>query len=170
MLKLLIIGSGGREHAIGIALKKSPKNPTLYFAPGNAGTSTIGTNIAINSSDTQALASFAKENNINLTIVGPEDPLVMGIVDIFNNENLNIIGPCKIGAQLEGSKKWAKQLMKNYNIPTANYHAFTNYQKANEFIQSHKTYPIVIKADGLAAGKGVTIATVSYTHLRAHET
>ncbi len=159
MTKLLIIGSGGREHAIGIALKQSDKNPTLYFAPGNAGTALLGTNIAINAADINGLLSFAKENNIDMTIVGPEDPLVMGIVDTFQKENLTIFGPNKLAAQLEGSKKWAKQLMKNYNIPTANYHAFTDYEKAKDYIKANNQYPIVIKADGLAAGKGVTIAS-----------
>ena len=159
MTKLLIIGSGGREHAIGIALKQSDKNPTLYFAPGNAGTALLGTNIAINAADINSLLSFAKETNIDMTIVGPEDPLVMGIVDTFQKENLTIFGPNKLAAQLEGSKKWAKQLMKNYNIPTANYHAFTDYEKAKDYIKANNQYPIVIKADGLAAGKGVTIAT-----------
>ena len=159
MTKLLIIGSGGREHAIGIALKQSDKNPTLYFAPGNAGTALLGSNIAINATDINGLLSFAKESNIDMTIVGPEDPLVMGIVDTFQKENLTIFGPNKLAAQLEGSKKWAKQLMKNYNIPTANYHAFTDYEKAKDYIKANNQYPIVIKADGLAAGKGVTIAT-----------
>jgi len=158
MTKILIIGSGGREHSIGISLKKSPKNPTLYFAPGNAGTELLGTNIPIKADEIQKLLNFAKENTIALTIVGPEDPLVLGIVDLFHHENLKIIGPDKKGAQLEGSKKWAKNLMKKYNIPTASYESFTDFTLAKDYILSQKTYPIVIKADGLAAGKGVTIA------------
>ena len=158
MTHILIIGSGGREHAIGIALKKSQSNPTLYFAPGNAGTKPLGTNLSIQATDIPALLSFAKTNAINLTIVGPEDPLVMGIVDTFETENLSIIGPSKLGAQLEGSKKWAKQLMKTYNIPTANYQVFSDYEEAKNVISNYNKFPIVIKANGLAAGKGVTIA------------
>ncbi|MBI59631.1 phosphoribosylamine--glycine ligase [bacterium] len=167
MVSVLIIGSGGREHAIGLALAKSNQNPSLYFAPGNAGTATLGTNVPIEATSISELVTFAKQNSISITLVGPEDPLVMGIVDRFEQENLAIIGPNKLGAQLEGSKKWAKQLMTKYNIPTAGYRCFTNFDDAATFVTHHDTFPIVIKANGLAAGKGVTIAETKASALTA---
>jgi len=157
-MKILIIGSGGREHAIGMALKKSRHANTLFFAPGNAGTAQIGHNVPILDTQLHQLCKFAKNEDITLTIVGPETPLILGITDLFESEGLAIIGPNKVAAQLEGSKKWAKEKMKAYGIPTAKSETFTSYDPAIAYLEKEKTYPIVIKADGLAAGKGVTVA------------
>ena len=157
-MKVLLIGSGGREHRIAMSLAKSPKCTQLYIAPGNPGTNECGSNIAINDSDLPGLLAFAKENNIDCTFVGPEVPLVAGIVDLFKEHELPIIGPSKEAAQLEGSKDWAKKLMKKYNIPTADFQTFTELKKALDYVKNKNQYPIVIKADGLAAGKGVTVA------------
>ncbi|RAP36513.1 phosphoribosylamine--glycine ligase [Candidatus Marinamargulisbacteria bacterium SCGC AAA071-K20] len=157
-MNILIIGSGGREHALGVALKKSPQCEQLYFAPGNAGTSTIGKNLSISDIDIDALLDFATQNKIDLTMVGPEAPLVSGIVDIFTEAGLAIVGPSKAAAQLEGSKDWAKAFMVRHNIPTAKYETFLDYDTSIAYINKRDTYPIVIKADGLAAGKGVTVA------------
>jgi phosphoribosylamine--glycine ligase len=157
-MRILIIGSGGREHAIGLKISQQNPETILFFAPGNAGTASLGTNLEITDTDIESLLKTAKEKKIELTIVGPETPLVMGIVDSFNQEGLRIVGPSKEAAQLEGSKEWAKNLMKKYKIPTAAYEVFTNYEKSSAYIKKRNTYPIVIKADGLAAGKGVTVA------------
>ncbi|MBT5953507.1 phosphoribosylamine--glycine ligase [bacterium] len=157
-LKILLIGSGGREHSLALKLKESNQNPSLFIAPGNAGTAQCGTNVQINDTDIENLLKFAIENEIDLTVVGPEAPLVKGIVNTFNDNNLNIIGPDEIGAQLEGSKAWSKAFMEKYDIPTASYKEFTNSADAKKYIDDTNQFPIVIKADGLAAGKGVTIA------------
>lgn len=157
-MKILIIGSGGREHSIGMALKKSRHKTTLFFAPGNAGTSQIGQNIPILDTQLNQLCTFAKNEAIQLTIVGPETPLILGITDLFESEGLSIIGPNKLASQLEGSKTWAKEKMKAYGIPTAQAETFTSYENAIAYLKKENTYPIVIKADGLAAGKGVTVA------------
>lgn len=157
-MKVLLIGSGGREHSIALKLSQSPLLTELFIAPGNAGTASCGTNVPIKDTDTPELLKFAKKNNIDLTFVGPEAPLVLGIVDDFEAEGLAIVGPNKIGAQLEGSKQWAKDKMKKYGIPTAAFETFTDYDSSISYLQSRNTYPIVIKADGLAAGKGVTVA------------
>jgi phosphoribosylamine--glycine ligase len=166
-MKVLIVGSGGREHSIGRKLKSSPHNPELFFAPGNAGTSQLGQNIAIKDSDISALCQFAKDTLIDLTIVGPEAPLVAGIVDTFEGAGLTAIGPNKKAAQIEGSKEWAKSFMKRHNIPTADFEAFTQLADAAQYIKSKNIYPIVIKADGLAAGKGVTVAENEHMALNA---
>lgn len=158
-MNILIIGSGGREHSLGIALKKSKNCDALFFAPGNTGTATLGQNLAISETDFNTLIAAVKTHAIELTVVGPEGPLVNGIVDHFESQNLAIMGPTKIAAQLEGSKAWAKDKMKHYNIPTAAYETFTEFNAAKNYIESRNVYPIVIKADGLAAGKGVTVAT-----------
>ena len=157
-MKILIVGSGGREHAIGHALSKSHNSTQLYFAPGNAGTIQLGKNISISDSDIIELANFAEKEEIDITFVGPEAPLVLGIVDLFKQRQLTIIGPSKKAAQLEGSKEWAKNLMKQYQIPTADFKTLYDMEKATTYIKTKNTYPIVIKADGLAAGKGVTVA------------
>ena len=157
-MNVLLIGSGGREHRIAMSLAKSPKCTQLYIAPGNPGTSECGANIPISDSDLPGLLAFAKENNIDCTFVGPEVPLVAGIVDLFKEHELPIIGPSKEAAQLEGSKDWAKKLMKKHNIPTADFQTFTELKKAIDYVKNKNQYPIVIKADGLAAGKGVTVA------------
>ncbi|OCL91151.1 phosphoribosylamine--glycine ligase [Aliarcobacter thereius] len=154
-MNILILGSGGREYSIGLALKKENAHK-LYFMPGNGATSDLGENIDIK--DYHKLASFAKENKIDLTIVGPESPLVDGVVDIFKKENLVIFGPSKAAAQLEGSKAYMKNILKKYNIPTAGFIETSNKNEAYKFIDSMNNLPIVVKADGLCAGKGVIIA------------
>ena len=157
-MKILIIGSGGREHALALTLKNSSQVTKIFVAPGNAGTAEVAENVMIKDSDLDGLLAFAQDNAIDLTIVGPEAPLVLGIVDLFNEANQDIIGPSKKGAQLEGSKDWAKQFMVRHNIPTARYETFTSYEPSIAYLKERNTYPIVVKADGLAAGKGVTVA------------
>lgn len=154
-MNILILGSGGREYSIGLALKNE-KSHNLYFMPGNGATSNLGKNINI--TDYEKLAIFAKENSIDLTIVGPEGPLVDGVVDIFKKYELTIFGPSKEAAQLEGSKAYMKNILKKYNIPTAAFIETSNKQDAYDFIDEMKNLPIVVKADGLCGGKGVIIA------------
>lgn len=156
-MKILLVGSGGREHAIAKALSLSPLLTKLYIAPGNAGTTEFGENVPIPDTHIIELAEFAKNHDIDLTFVGPEAPLTLGIVDLFEEKGLTIVGPNKLAAQLEGSKEWAKMLMKKCNIPTASYEVFYNADIALGYLDT-QTFPLVIKADGLAAGKGVTIA------------
>ncbi|NQV16891.1 phosphoribosylamine--glycine ligase [bacterium] len=156
-MNILVIGSGGREHALIWKLAQSPRAEQLFCAPGNAGTAQIATNIALSDNDIPALLSFAQENNIGLTIVGPEVPLVEGIVDVFEAGGLRIFGPNARAAILEGSKVFTKELLAKYNIPSAEYQRFKHTESALKFLKSNSTYPIVIKADGLAAGKGVLI-------------
>jgi phosphoribosylamine--glycine ligase len=153
MKKVLIIGGGGREYAIGYFLKDYAK---VYFAPGNGATEEFATNVDIK--DFEELANFAKENEIDLTIVGPEDPLVRGIVDVFKKHGLTIFGPNKDAARLEGSKVYMKNFLKKYNIPTAKYIETSDINEAFDFIDKMDKTPIVVKADGLCAGKGVIIA------------
>ena len=157
MSKVLIIGSGGREHALAKKFAISPKVTEIYVAPGRDGMKDVATLVAIQVTDLEALASFAKDKEIDLTFVGPEVPLTMGIVDHFEREGLRIFGPRENAAILEGSKSFAKDLMKKYQIPTADYQVFTDYAKACEYIEGI-TPPLVLKADGLAEGKGVIIA------------
>jgi len=156
--RVLLIGSGGREHALAKAMVASPQLEKLFIAPGNPGTARLGQNVPIQVEDIRQLLTFAQENHITLTIVGPENPLVMGIVDLFEKAQLNIIGPNQHAAQLEGSKTWSKALMKEAGIPTASSQSFSTYETATSYIKETNQYPVVIKADGLAAGKGVTIA------------
>jgi len=153
MKKVLIVGGGGREYAIGYFLKDYAK---VYFAPGNGATEEFATNVDIK--DFEELANFAKENEIDLTIVGPEDPLVRGIVDVFKKHGLTIFGPNKDAARLEGSKVYMKNFLKKYNIPTAKYIETSDINEAFDFIDKMDKTPIVVKADGLCAGKGVIIA------------
>ena len=153
MKKVLIIGSGGREYSIGYFLKDEAK---IYYAPGNGATEEFATNLNIK--DFEELASFAKKEGIDLTIVGPEDPLVNGIVDVFKKHNLVIFGPSADAARLEGSKVYMKNFLRKYNIPTAKYIETSDKNKAYEFIDAMDKLPIVVKADGLCAGKGVIIA------------
>jgi len=159
MIKVLIIGSGGREHAFTWKASQSDLVDKIFVAPGNAGTSLEpkAENIEISSSDIEGLVSFSKKENIDLVIVGPEDPLVNGITDAFTEAGINCFGPESLGAQLEGSKDFAKSFMKKHNIPTASYESFTHADQAKNYIQKNDL-PLVIKADGLAAGKGVVIA------------
>ena len=155
-MNILIIGSGGREYSIGVALKNDTEVKSLYFAPGNGATDNLGTNLSIK--DYNELADFAKSNDIDLTIVGPEAPLTDGIVDIFKAKDLTIFGPTKDAARLEGSKVFMKNFLKKYNIPTAKYIETAHIQEAFDFINNMEKTPIVVKADGLCAGKGVIIA------------
>ena len=151
-----IIGSGGREHAICQSIKKSKKVAKIYCFPGNAGTSTIAENVDINLDDFDNIKNFILEKKIDLIVVGPEKPLVDGIVDFFEQNNIKVFGPNKIASQLEGSKIFTKELCEKYKIPTAKFGIFETSQKANIFLKD-SSFPIVIKADGLAAGKGVYI-------------
>ena len=151
-----IIGSGGREHAICQSIKKSKKVAKIYCFPGNAGTSTIAENVDINLDDFDNIKNFILEKKIDLIVVGPEKPLVDGIVDFFEQNNIKVFGPNKIASQLEGSKIFTKELCEKYKIPTAKFGIFETSQKANIFLKN-SSFPIVIKADGLAAGKGVYI-------------
>ena len=155
-MKVLVIGNGGREHAIIWKLKQNLTISKIYCASGNAGIGEIAELVDISPIEIHKLASFAKENNIDFTIVGMDEPLVLGIVDVFEAENLKIFGPRKNAALIEGSKSFAKNLMKKYNIPTAEYEVFDDYNKALAYLEE-KELPIVIKADGLALGKGVLI-------------
>ena len=155
-MKVGIIGSGGREHAICQAIKKSSKVEKIFCFPGNAGTSEIAENIEIELSDFNAIKTFSVNNNINLIIVGPEKPLVDGIVDFFNDTEIDIFGPDKISAQLEGSKIFTKRICDKYKIPTAKFGIFESPNEATTFLKKTK-FPLVVKADGLASGKGVYI-------------
>lgn len=155
-MDVLIVGSGGREYSIGLALKKDESVDKIYFAKGNGATYQLGINVDIN--DYNDLASFVQEHNIDLTIVGPEAPLVEGIVDIFKARGLTIFGPSKNAAQLEGSKIFMKNFLKRNNIPTAKYIETANKEEAFGFVEAMTNLPIVVKADGLCAGKGVIIA------------
>ncbi|MGD0711602.1 MAG: phosphoribosylamine--glycine ligase [Bacteroidales bacterium] len=161
-MNVLLLGSGGREHAFAWKLKQSPKLDKLWIAPGNAGTVLCGENVKLSPIDFDGIKNFVISNNIDLVMVGPEDPLVKGIVDFFSEDNdiknVKIIGPSKLGAMLEGSKDFAKAFMKRNNIPTAQYNTFSsdNFQQAIEYLHTIEP-PYVLKADGLAAGKGVII-------------
>jgi len=156
-VKILVVGSGGREHALVWKLRQSSGVDRIFCAPGNAGTEQLGENVAIKAGDLPALARFAKENQIELTVVGPDDPLAAGIADHFETEGLRIFGPTKSAARLESSKIFAKELMRAKQIPTARAAIFEKQEAAFAFLEeSH--FPIVIKADGLALGKGVIVA------------
>ncbi len=164
-MKILILGSGGREHALAWKVAQSPRCEALYIAPGNAGTNQVGTNVALDHTDFDALHAFISSESIDLVIVGPEQPLVDGVADFLRSKDVAVIGPGKVGAQLEGSKDFSKAFMKRHGIPTAAYASFTTDQQAEalSYIQQH-SLPIVVKASGLAAGKGVLICE---THAEA---
>jgi len=161
-MNILLLGSGGREHALAWKIAQSPKLSTLYIAPGNPGTATVGTNLPIATDNFPALKDAVIKNNIDLVVVGPEDPLVKGVVNFFADDaelkHITVVGPDKVGAQLEGSKDFSKQFMFRHNIPTAGYLSVTaeNIAEGIDFLKSLKA-PYVLKADGLAAGKGVLI-------------
>ena len=155
-MKVFIVGSGGREHAIAWKVAQSKKVDKIYCAPGNAGISEVAECVPIGAMEFDKLVAFAKEKEIDLTVIGMDDPLVGGIVDVFEKEGLRVFGPRKNAAILEGSKAFSKDLMKKYNIPTAAYETFTDPEKALEYLETAKM-PIVLKADGLALGKGVLI-------------
>lgn len=157
-MKVLIVGSGGREHAIAYSTAKSPKVEKIYCAPGNAGIAELAECVPIGAMEFDKLADFAKEKEIDLTIVGMDDPLVGGIVDVFEEKGLRVFGPRKNAAILEGSKAFSKDLMKKYHIPTAAYENFEDPQEALAYLETAR-FPIVLKADGLALGKGVLICS-----------
>jgi phosphoribosylamine---glycine ligase len=164
IMKILLLGSGGREHALAWKMSQSTQCTGLFIAPGNAGTSQYGTNVNIAGTDFETMKQFCIDNKIELLVVGPEDPLVNGVYDFFTQDpelkHIPVVGPSKVGAQLEGSKAFAKEFMLRHNIPTAAYREFSeaNYEEGVAYLKQH-ALPIVLKADGLAAGKGVVIAT-----------
>ena len=169
--KVLLIGSGGREHTLAWGIARSPKLDKLFIAPGNPGTSSLGENVSLNVSDHQAVLEFIESNAIDLTVIGPEQPLVEGIADFLDAQGHRVFGPKQQAAMLEGSKEFAKDFMKRQNIPTAKYEVFSQdeFDKAAEYIQSENKYPVVLKADGLAAGKGVLIPESEEEALEALE-
>ena len=156
-MKILVIGGGGREHALAWKLNQSPEVDQMLCAPGNAGTAAIGENVAIKANDLRALVRLAKENRVDLTVVGPDDPLAAGIVDLFVAEKLRVFGPTKSAARIESSKIFAKELMRAQEIPNAEANTFSHSDEAFRYCERLK-FPVVIKADGLALGKGVIIA------------
>src|SRR5437870_1163758 len=156
-MKILVIGGGGREHALVWKLRQSPAVDRIFCAPGNAGTAVIAENVAVAASDLPQLRAFAKQNDVDLTVVGPDDPLAMGIVDLFSANKLRVFGPTKSAARLESSKIFAKELMRAQKIPTAQASTFSDSKEALSYCEQLK-FPVVIKADGLALGKGVIIA------------
>ena len=167
-MKILVIGSGGREHALAWRIAQSPKVQKVFVAPGNGGTASAAAEKMgienLNLSDLNALADFAQNENIHLTVVGPEAPLAAGIVDVFRSRGLRIFGPTQKAAQLESSKDFAKAFMQRHGIPTAQYQTFSDITAAHAYIDAQGA-PIVIKADGLAAGKGVVVAmTLAEAH------
>ena len=164
-MNLAVIGSGGREHAICYKLKQSPRLKKLICIPGNAGTQKIAENIREDISNFDALYKIIKRRNIDIVIIGPEQPLVDGIVDYFNKKKVRVFGPSKFASRLEGSKSFMKNLCKKNNIPTANFDVFDSFDKASNFIKKNKI-PIVVKADGLAAGKGVSVCATKEEALK----
>jgi phosphoribosylamine--glycine ligase len=167
-MKVLVIGKGGREHALVWKLAQSPRVACVYCAPGNAGTAVEGVNVAIESTDLDHLLRFARKEAIGLTVVGPEDPLALGIVDAFHKAGLRIFGPSREAAQLEASKAFAKQLMRHADVPTAEFRVCDHPDPARHYIETRE-YPVVVKADGLAAGKGVIVCSTTEEALAAIE-
>ncbi len=165
-MKVLVIGSGGREHALVWKIAQSPLVKEIFCAPGNPGIGEMAKLVPIKADDLDGLLEFARKEEIGLTVVGPEVPLTLGIVDLFEVAGLKIFGPSKKAAELEGSKAYSKELLKKYNIPTAKYELFTSAQDANAYLEKQK-FPIVVKADGLAAGKGVFICDSLESSLQA---
>ncbi len=161
-MNILIVGNGGREHALAWKLSQSPRADKVFVAPGNAGTSIDAENVDISATDIPKLLEFAKQNQVELTVVGPEAPLALGIVDAFQSEKLRIFGPSKAAAELEASKVFCKNLLRNADVPTADYHVFRNAETATRYINDRyptdtEDVPVVVKADGLASGKGVIV-------------
>jgi phosphoribosylamine--glycine ligase len=168
-MNVLIIGSGGREHALTWKIAQSPRADRVFVAPGNAGTGIDGENVPIEATDFPALIRFAKENQVGLTIVGPEAPLAAGIVDAFQEAELRVFGPSKAAAELEASKVFCKDLLRSADVPSADYQVFRNVDDAVRFLQDREDMPIVVKADGLAAGKGVVVCSNRQEALTAVE-
>lgn len=163
-MNILVVGSGGREHALAWKLKQSPRADRIFVAPGNAGTAIDAENVEISSDDIPGLIKFAQQNQVELTVVGPEAPLVAGIVDAFQAAKLRVFGPSKTASQLEGSKVFCKNLLHAANVPTAEYHVFRDADSATRFVldrfpDQNQHVPLVVKADGLAAGKGVVVCS-----------
>ncbi|MCM3570221.1 phosphoribosylamine--glycine ligase [Neobacillus mesonae] len=167
-MKVLIIGRGGREHAICRKVSESPLVEKVFAAPGNPGMTDVAELVAIDESNHEQLLQFAKDSDVGLTIIGPEVPLLAGLADEFHAAGLKVFGPQKAAAEIEGSKSFAKELMKKYQIPTADYAVFTSFEEARQCVEE-KGAPIVIKADGLAAGKGVTVAMTKEEALESLE-
>jgi len=171
-MKVLIIGSGGREHALAWKIAQSPRVDRVFVAPGNAGTAVEAENVPIAADDIPALVKFVKQNGIELTIVGPEAPLVAGIVDVFQREKLRVFGPSKAAAQLEGSKVFCKNILHGADVPSADYRVFRDADSATRYIMDRyqsddENVPLVVKADGLAAGKGVVVCSTRRDALHA---
>ncbi len=166
-MNVLVIGSGGREHALAWKLRQSKRVKRVFVAPGNAGTAQDAENVPISELDFPALVAFAKENRVQLTVVGPEAPLAAGIVDAFQQEGLAIFGPTQAAAELEASKVFCKELLRSADVPTAEYHVFREAQDALRFLREREDMPVVVKADGLAAGKGVVVCDNSQQALEA---
>jgi phosphoribosylamine--glycine ligase len=156
-MNVLVIGNGGREHALAWKIAQSPRVERVFVAPGNAGTALDAENVNISAEDFPALIHFVKENKVSLTVVGPEAPLAAGIVDAFYKERLRVFGPTKVAAELEASKVFCKDLLRSADVPTADYHTFRDPGRALRFVEDREDMPVVVKADGLAAGKGVIV-------------
>src|SRR5262245_31324807 len=167
-MKVLVIGKGGREHALVWKLAQSPGVTRAYSAPGNAGTAEEGVNVPIDVNDFDGLIRFARQEDIGLTVVGPEDPLALGITDAFHKAGLRVFGPSKEAAQLEASKAFAKQLMRHADVPTSEFRVFDHPDPARHYVETRE-YPVVVKADGLAAGKGVIVCSSTEDALAAIE-
>ena len=157
-MRVMVVGSGGREHALVETLAASTLQPEMYAAPGNPGISRIAQTVDIPADDLVALRDYARENEIDLTVVGPESPLIGGISEAFWEADLKVFGPSRAAARIEGSKVFAKELMRHAGVPTARYEAFDTEASAIAYLRAHRDYPVVVKADGAAAGKGVTVA------------
>jgi phosphoribosylamine---glycine ligase len=166
-MNVLIVGNGGREHALAWKITQSPHADRVFVAPGNAGTDCDGENVDIQTNDVSALIRFAKENDVELTVVGPEAPLAAGIVDAFQEAGLRIFGPSRAAAELEGSKVFCKNLLRQADVPTADYQTFDRPEEATRFLMEREDVPVVVKADGLAAGKGVVVCSNREEALRA---
>jgi phosphoribosylamine--glycine ligase len=167
-MKVLVIGKGGREHALVWKLAQSPRVTRVYCAPGNAGTAEDGVNVPIEPNDIDGLVRFAQQEQVGLTVVGPEEPLALGVTDAFQKAGLRVFGPSKEAAFLEASKAFAKQLMRNADVPTAEFRVFDHPDPARTYVESRE-YPVVVKADGLAAGKGVIVCSTTEEALAAIE-
>ena len=159
-MKVLVVGGGGREHAIIRKLKESPRRPALYAAPGNGGIASDAVCVPIAATDVAGVVSFAVQEGIDYVVVAPDDPLVLGMVDALAEKGIPAFGPNKAAAILEGSKVFSKNLMKKYGIPTAAYETFADAGEAAAYVRANRKYPLVVKADGLALGKGVLILSL----------